>query len=96
MSCAHLSGATRLPPDLLMSKLKSYTVVPHRDPTLVTKVLKEAEHVELQYSSRNVLLKGTSFLMSVAWMNRGLHVTSVDNAALHAAGTSEGKAAGFG
>lgn len=79
-----------------MSKLKSYTVVPHLDPILVANVLKEVEHVELQYSPRNVLLKGTSLLMSAAWINGGPQVTSVDNAALHAAGTVEGRAAGFG
>lgn len=96
MSRAHFNGATRLPPDTLLLTPKSYTVVPHRVPTLLMKLLKDVEHVELQYSPRNVLLKGTSLLSSPGQMNRGPQATSVDNAALHGAGTVDGTDAGLG
>jgi hypothetical protein len=71
-------------------------VVPHLDLTLLMIESIDVEHVELQYSPRKVLLSGTSLMSSAGSMNRGPQVTSVDNAALHAAGICDGSAPGLG
>lgn len=51
-------------PDAITLKPKLYLAVPHLVPTLAVKELKEEEQVELQYSPRKVLLKGTSLVIS--------------------------------